>query len=131
MRRCTSGPTVVACCCRRVMKPPRRPVRRQSILPRLNFLAQKVSLHVPGWSDLAIRRSWACLRTFAPDRHPVIGADRRLPGLFHVAGLGGFGMMCSAAVGELAAALLTGTAPDWIDVTAVASSRSGVPRVTP
>jgi D-arginine dehydrogenase len=39
------------------------------------LLAEKISRHAPGLADLAIRRSWACLRTFAPDRHPLIGAD--------------------------------------------------------
>jgi D-arginine dehydrogenase len=84
------------------------------------LLAEKISRYAPGLADLAIRRSWACLRTFAPDRHPLIGADPRLPGLFYVAGLGGVGMMCSAAVGELVADLLTGKSPDWIDPTTVA-----------
>jgi glycine/D-amino acid oxidase-like deaminating enzyme len=45
----------------------------------------------------------------------MIGADPDLPGLLHVSGLGGFGVMTSAAVGELAAELVMGRAPDWID----------------
>jgi D-arginine dehydrogenase len=80
------------------------------------LLAEKLSRHAPELADLAIRRAWACLRTFAPDRRPVIGADPTVDGLFHVSGLGGFGMMTSAAVGEVAAGLLTGRPPDWIDV---------------
>ncbi|MCC7035438.1 MAG: FAD-binding oxidoreductase [Acidobacteria bacterium] len=83
-------------------------------------LAEKIHGHVPGLADLTIRRSWACLRTFAPDRRPVVGPDPRLPGLFHVSGLGGFGMMCSAAIGELAADLVAGKRPAWIDPAAVA-----------
>jgi glycine/D-amino acid oxidase-like deaminating enzyme len=79
------------------------------------MLADKLARQAPGLGNLSLRKAWACLRTFAPDRRPLIGADPDLPGLFHVSGLGGFGMMTSAAVGELAALLLTGRAPDWID----------------
>jgi glycine/D-amino acid oxidase-like deaminating enzyme len=84
------------------------------------LLAEKMGRHLPGLSDLALRRAWACLRTFAPDRGPIIDYDARLPGLFHVSGLGGFGMMCSAAVGELAAHRIAGTPTDWIERDAAA-----------
>lgn len=87
------------------------------------LLAEKMARAVPGFADLAIRRQWACLRTFAPDRRPTIGPDPRLPGLMHVSGLGGFGMMCSAAVGELAADLIAGRKPEWIDPALVAPAR--------
>jgi D-arginine dehydrogenase len=87
------------------------------------LLAEKLSDNAPAFTDLPIRRSWACLRTFAPDRRPVIGPDPDLPGLFHVSGLGGFGMTASAAVGELAAQLITGGRPDWIDPAAVSAAR--------
>lgn len=87
------------------------------------LLAEKLAAAAPRLGDLAIRRSWACLRTFTPDRRPLIGYDAGIQGLFHVSGLGGFGMMCSAAVGELAADLLAGNAVDWIDASAVAPAR--------
>jgi D-arginine dehydrogenase len=88
-----------------------------------DLLAEKLSRCAPAFTDLPIRRSWACLRTFAPDRRPVIGPDPRVGGLFHVSGLGGFGMGTSAAVGELAAALVAGERPDWIDVAAISPAR--------
>jgi D-arginine dehydrogenase len=47
-----------------------------------------------------VRRVWACLRTFAPNRDFHAGADARVPGLFWVAGLGGRGMTCGLALGE-------------------------------
>jgi D-arginine dehydrogenase len=87
------------------------------------LLADKLARHAPGLGDLVLRKSWACLRTFAPDRRPLIGWDPDRPGLFHVAGLGGFGVMTSAAVGELAAARLLGRPPDWIDTKAVDPGR--------
>jgi glycine/D-amino acid oxidase-like deaminating enzyme len=92
------------------------------------LLAEKMDRVAPGLGDVSLRRSWACLRTFAPDRHPLIGADPDLPGLFHVSGLGGFGMMTSAAVGELAATVLTGGTPDWVDAAAVNPARASVRR---
>jgi D-arginine dehydrogenase len=73
-----------------------------------DLLAEKLSAGAPALPDLAVRRGWACLRTFAPDRRPVLGRDPVLPGLVHVSGLGGFGMTASAALGELAAALIVG-----------------------
>ena len=42
----------------------------------------------------------------------AIGPDPELPGLFWVAGLGGAGMCCSAAIGRVAAELLLGGATD-------------------
>ncbi len=89
----------------------------------IDLLAEKVAAHAPGLQDLELRRAWACLRTFAPDRRPVIGADPDLPGLFHVSGLGGFGMSCSAAVGELAAATIADQPVDWIDAGCVSAGR--------
>jgi D-arginine dehydrogenase len=88
-----------------------------------DLLAEKLSRHAPAFTDLPVRRSWACLRTFAPDRRPVIGPDPDLPGLFHVSGLGGFGMGASAAVGDLAAALIAGERPDWFDPAPVSPAR--------
>lgn len=49
---------------------------------------------------------WAGLRTFAPDRAPVVGWSTQHPGFFWLAGLGGFGIQTAPAMGRLAAALL-------------------------
>jgi D-arginine dehydrogenase len=87
------------------------------------LLAEKLTRHAPGFADLPLKRGWACLRTFAPDRKPVIGPDPDLAGLFHVSALGGFGMTTSAAVGELAAALIAGKRADWIDLSMVLPKR--------
>jgi D-arginine dehydrogenase len=87
------------------------------------LLADKLAACAPAFTDLPVRRSWACLRTFAPDRRPLIGADPDVAGLFHLSGLGGFGMTTSAAVGELMATLVQGRTPDWIDASGVAVGR--------
>lgn len=67
-------------------------------------LAEKMSRVAPEIADLGIARAWACLRTFAPDRRPVVGWDDEVPWLFWVAGLGGHGATASHAIGEDAAA---------------------------
>jgi D-arginine dehydrogenase len=62
-----------------------------------------------------VRRSWAGLRTFAPDRTPVIGFDSRATGFFWLAGLGGYGIQTAPAVGRSAAELIvSGRLPDDI-----------------
>ena len=53
-----------------------------------------------------VAHSWAGLRTFAKDRLPVIGYSGQAEGLFWLAGLGGYGIQTSPAVGQIAAALL-------------------------
>ena len=50
-----------------------------------------------------LHHQWAGLRTFAPDRRPVVGFDPRQPALFWLAGQGGFGVQTSPALGELVA----------------------------
>ena len=57
-----------------------------------------------------VRHSWAGLRTFAPDREPVIGYDATVPGLFWCAGQGGYGIQSAPACAQLAAALARGKA---------------------
>lgn len=53
-----------------------------------------------------LRKKWAGLRSFAPDRTPVIGFDPAAEGFFWLAGQGGFGIQTSPAAGRLAAALV-------------------------
>lgn len=52
--------------------------------------------------------NWAGLRTFAPDRVPVIGPDAATPGFFWLAGQGGYGFQTAPAAAELVADLITG-----------------------
>ncbi len=58
--------------------------------------------------NLEVRRishRWAGLRTFAPDRVPVLGFDAELPGFFWCAGQGGYGIQTAPAMARTAAAL--------------------------
>jgi D-arginine dehydrogenase len=57
--------------------------------------------------------SWAGLRSFAPDRVPVIGADAGEPSFFWAAGLGGYGFQTADAASRLLADLVLGRAADF------------------
>jgi len=69
-------------------------------------------------TTLAIRRparTWAGLRTFAPDGDIVAGFDPTDASFFWLAGQGGFGIQSAAAAGESAAGLLlSGAVPGRI-----------------
>jgi len=55
-----------------------------------------------------IRKKWAGLRSFGPDRAPVIGFDPDADGFFWLAGQGGYGIQTAPAAAKLAAALIRG-----------------------
>ena len=63
------------------------------------------------WKVERVERSWAGLRTFAPDRRPVYGFDGAASGFFWCAGQGGFGIQTAPAAARLAADLLLGRVP--------------------
>jgi D-arginine dehydrogenase len=69
---------------------------------------------VVDWPVERVERSWAGLRSFAPDRLPVYGFDAQAPGFFWCAGQGGFGIQTAPAASRLAAAVLLGEEPDPI-----------------
>ena len=58
-----------------------------------------------------VASAWAGLRTFVPDRRPVVGWDLSVPGFFWLAGQGGFGIMTSPAMADTAMALIAGGEP--------------------
>jgi D-arginine dehydrogenase len=55
-----------------------------------------------------IRHRWAGLRTFAPDRVPVVGFDAEIEGFFWCAGQGGYGIQSAPAMARTSAALIKG-----------------------
>ena len=67
---------------------------------------------VVDWPVERVERSWAGLRSFAPDRLPVYGFDAHVPGFFWCAGQGGFGIQTSPAAAKMAAAVLLDEEPD-------------------
>ena len=76
-----------------------------------------------------VRRSWAGLRTFAPDRAPVVGYDVDVPGLFWCAGQGGYGIQSAPALSRAAAALVLrqslpeDVAQEGLDAAAISPAR--------
>jgi D-arginine dehydrogenase len=102
-----SGGFLLSPCDAQPMPPGTPPADPDSAL----WLAQRLSKAFPKLASLPVARSWAELRSFSPDEGFVIGKDPRLGNLVWVAGLGGHGMTTACAVGELAAALVTGAVP--------------------
>jgi D-arginine dehydrogenase len=64
--------------------------------------------HATGLPLRSVRRAWAGLRTFAPDRVPVLGEDPAAPGFWWLAGQGGAGIKTAPAMGRLLATLVAG-----------------------
>ena len=76
------------------------------------------------WRVAKVERSWAGLRSFAPDRLPVYGFAADVPGFFWFAGQGGFGIQTAPAAATLGAALLLGEAvPAGLDADRYAPGR--------
>jgi len=71
--------------------------------------------------------NWAGLRTFSPDRVPVIGPDAREPAFFWVAGQGGYGFQSAPAASRLMADIAGGaqTALSQALVAALSPARFG------
>lgn len=70
---------------------------------------------VVDWQVERVERSWAGLRSFAPDRLPVYGFAPDRPGFFWFAGQGGFGIQTAPAAADLAARLILGRSPGSVD----------------
>lgn len=64
--------------------------------------------------------SWAGLRTFSPDRVPVIGRAPEEPSFFWLAGQGGYGFQTAPAASRLVADLIAARSPE-IDAATVAA----------
>ncbi len=113
--------------CDEALDPPRslQPGSRGPVGEAERALAMdKVGRWFPGLADLTPMGGWTGLRTFAPDRRPVLGSDPDLPGLWWCAGLGGFGVTCGLAAGEAVAAWMMGQAvPFLTDPEAVSPGR--------
>ena len=67
-------------------------------------------------TNLNVKRvvnKWAGLRSFLPDKTPVVGMDPTAPGFFWLAGQGGYGIQTAAAIARVTAALIKASAlPD-------------------
>jgi D-arginine dehydrogenase len=80
---------------------------------------------VVDWDIMRVEHKWAGLRSFAPDRLPVIGRDSANDAFFWFAGQGGFGIQTAPAAAQLAASLLDSNtpAPQRVDAAVYAPAR--------
>lgn len=53
-----------------------------------------------------VTRYWAGLRTFSPDKAPVVGSDPDAPGFFWLVGQGGYGIKTAPALAKITSALI-------------------------
>lgn len=67
------------------------------------LLLEKLQRYCPRFADLPIARYWAGARTFGPQDKLILRWDRKAPGFFWVAGLGGHGATSAAEIGRRAA----------------------------
>lgn len=74
----------------------------------LEALSSALAQLAPELLDAPVRTSWACLRTYAPDRELVLGFDPRVSGLAWMAGFGGRGMTVAVGAAELCAEAMCG-----------------------
>jgi D-arginine dehydrogenase len=84
---------------------------------------ERMAKLAPALAPKRIRRAWAGLRTFAPDRVLVVGEDPLVKGFFWLAGQGGCGIETSPAVGQIAADLLVDGRTDRFDATVLSPAR--------
>jgi glycine/D-amino acid oxidase-like deaminating enzyme len=95
------GGWLVSPCDEAEREPPFGPGSRGSAEPLWRARASELlALHLPALADLRLPIGWTGLRTFTPERRPLVGQDPELPGLSWLAGLGGHGLGAALAAGE-------------------------------
>ena len=105
----------------------RQPVEFDASL-RVDVLAEvaaKALRLFPFLATAAVMRSYGGFRPFMPDHLPAIGADPRLPGLWHASGHEGAGIGLSVATAELIRDLMLGRTPE-IDPTPYSPDRASL-----
>ncbi|MEV0647363.1 FAD-binding oxidoreductase [Phytomonospora sp. NPDC050363] len=91
-------------------------------IPVLRRLAAQAAELFPVLADVQVMRAYRGFRPYTPDHLPVIGADERVPGLWHACGHEGAGVGLAAGTGMLISQGLTGRAPA-IDIAAFRPGR--------
>ncbi|MCX5250389.1 FAD-binding oxidoreductase [Streptomyces sp. NBC_00201] len=91
-------------------------------LPAVRALAAGATRLFPFLSDVRVIRSYAGFRPYMPDHLPAIGADPRVPGLFHACGHEGAGIGLATGTGHLIAQVLAAKTPD-LDLTPLRPDR--------
>ncbi|WP_327691956.1 FAD-binding oxidoreductase [Streptomyces sp. NBC_00461] len=91
-------------------------------LPAVRALAAGATRLFPFLSDVRVIRSYAGFRPYMPDHLPAIGADPRVPGLFHACGHEGAGIGLATGTGHLITQVLAAKTPD-LDLTPLRPDR--------
>lgn len=91
----------------------------------LRELARKAIRLFPKLANVNAMRAYGGFRPYTPDHLPVIGADPRVPGLWHATGHEGAGIGLAVATGRLLAELMTGRDPH-VDPTPFRVDRPGL-----
>jgi glycine/D-amino acid oxidase-like deaminating enzyme len=78
----------------------------------LSAIAGRALRLFPCLAGAAVMRAYGGFRPFVADHLPIIGADHRLPGLWHATGHEGAGIGLSTGTGRLLADLVTGRTPE-------------------
>ncbi|MFE2409708.1 NAD(P)/FAD-dependent oxidoreductase [Kitasatospora sp. NPDC059408] len=79
----------------------------------LRRLAAQAAELFPVLADVAVMRAYRGFRPYLPDHLPAVGADPRVPGLYHACGHEGAGIGLAPATGLLIAEQLTGKQPEF------------------
>ncbi|SEH00631.1 Glycine/D-amino acid oxidase [Nonomuraea solani] len=85
---------------------------RTTSVPVLARLAAQAVALFPALREVRAIRSYCGFRPYCPDHLPVIGADPRVPGLYHACGHEGAGIGLAPATGHLLAQVLADERPD-------------------
>ncbi|MFJ9949027.1 NAD(P)/FAD-dependent oxidoreductase [Kitasatospora sp. NPDC091207] len=78
----------------------------------LHRLAAQAAALFPVLADVSVLRAYRGFRPYLPDHLPAIGADPRVPGLYHACGHEGAGIGLAPATGLLISEQLTGKQPE-------------------
>jgi len=124
------GGWLVSGCDERIEFPAESPGSRlPAARAELDRVAAKVARWLPALANVRPEHGWSGLRTFAPDRRPLLGADGAIDGLWWIAGLGGAGVSGGFAAAEVVAAWMDGRTIDTLRHAAlVAPSRPHLAR---
>ncbi len=119
------GGWLVSACDEAADPPPPGPGTRGPVEGAVRALADdKLARWMPAIADAHVAGGWSGLRTFAPDRRPVLGADPELQGLWWVTGLGGSGVTGGHAAAEAVASWMLGEATPWLSPRSVSPGRA-------
>ena len=99
---------------------------RRMSLPVLRRLAAQATELFPVLTKVNAVRAYVGFRPYLPDHLPAVGADPRVPGLFHACGHEGAGIGLAPATGHLIARALLGL-PQDLDMAAFRPDRFPVP----